>query len=65
MSAETLRHIYDKFYQADGSRSREGNGLGLALVKRIVELHHGSIAATSVEGEGSQFEVRIPIVPQD
>ena len=63
MSEETLRHIYDKFYQGDDSRSHEGNGLGLALVKRIVALHHGEIHATSVEGEGSTFQVRIPILP--
>ena len=63
MSEETLRHIYDKFYQGDDSRSHEGNGLGLALVKRIVALHHGEITATSVEGEGSTFLVRIPILP--
>ena len=65
MSEETLRHIYDKFYQGDGSRAGEGNGLGLALVKRIVELHRGQIVATSQEGEGSTFVVTIPIVPQE
>lgn len=38
MSEEVLRHIFEKFYQGDSSRKAEGNGLGLALVKRIVDL---------------------------
>ncbi len=60
MDAETLRHIYDKFYQADASRQSAGNGLGLSIAKRIVSLCGGEIEARSKPGEGSEFIVTLP-----
>lgn len=62
MSPDTLKHIFDKFYQGDHSRSSQGNGLGLSLVKKIVELHNGTIEANSEEGLGSEFIVTLPLV---
>lgn len=54
-----LPHIFDRFYQADTSRSDEGYGLGLALVKRIVDLHGWSIQAKSKDGAGTVFIIAL------
>ena len=59
MSAETGAHIFEKFYQADPSRATSGNGLGLALVKRVMDIVHGEISVESAVGEGSAFTVTI------
>lgn len=61
---ESLDMIFDRFYRVDKSHSREinGTGLGLALTKSTVILHHGSIKVNSVLGDGTTFNIRIPLV---
>ncbi len=60
MTEEVKKHIFEKFYQADSSRSSSGNGLGLALVKSICQLTRCEISVESRPGEGSTFTVLLP-----
>lgn len=59
----SLEHIYERFYRVDKSHSREigGTGLGLAITRNAVLMHRGAIKAFSTEGEGTIFNVRIPL----
>lgn len=61
MSDETMRHMFDKFYQGDASHSLTGNGLGLTIAKRIIELCNGIIEVHSELGKGSVFIVKLPL----
>jgi signal transduction histidine kinase/ligand-binding sensor domain-containing protein/DNA-binding response OmpR family regulator len=60
---DQLGRIFDRFYQVDASHTREyeGSGIGLALAKELVDLHHGSIRVRSEVGQGTSFTVRLPL----
>jgi signal transduction histidine kinase len=57
IAAEDVPKIFDKYYQAESTKA--GNGLGLAICKRIVDLSGGEISVQSVKGEGSTFTVKL------
>lgn len=61
MDDKVMKYIFDKFYQGDTSHHMEGNGLGLPLAKKIVELHKGSISVKSQTEKGSVFIVTLPL----
>ena len=65
ISDEHLPYLFDRFYRVDRARSRDagGAGLGLAICRWIAEAHGGSIAVSSVVGEGSRFTVTLPAGP--
>ena len=60
---DQLDKVFDRFYQIDASQTREqeGSGIGLALVKELVEIHHGTIQVESEVGRGTTFTVRLPL----
>lgn len=62
ISAEDQKHIFERFFRSDQSRTLPGNGLGLALVQAIVQAHQGAIAVSSELGQGTTFTVVLPSV---
>ena len=60
MDENTLKHIFEKFYQGDTAHSDHGNGLGLPLVKRIIELCGGRISVQSEKDKGTSFYIYLP-----
>ena len=65
--ADFMPYIWDRFRQADGTATRRhgGLGIGLSLVKELVEAHGGQVEAASAEGRGSCFKVRLPVIEFD
>ena len=61
MDEATASRIFEKFYQGDSSHHTEGNGLGLALVSRVLTLLHGEISVESQPGQGTAFTVSLPL----
>ena len=61
MDEATRARVFEKFYQGDGAHAVSGNGLGLSLVKRIVDLCGGEVTVDSAPGQGAAFTVRLPI----
>jgi two-component system, OmpR family, heavy metal sensor histidine kinase CusS len=64
IAAENISRVFDRFYRVDASRSSEGTGLGLALVKSIADLHGAAVAVSSELGRGTRVTLRFPSQPK-
>ncbi|MEJ2502717.1 MAG: HAMP domain-containing sensor histidine kinase [Gemmatimonadota bacterium] len=58
---DQLEHVFEKYYQVEGEAKDMGSGLGLAIAKHVVDAHGGTISAASVVGQGTRFEIRLPL----
>ncbi|GAA4516400.1 ATP-binding protein [Actinoallomurus oryzae] len=67
IAPEDLPHVFERFWRADRSRSRVtgGRGLGLAIVRHLVEAHHGTVTVTSTLGAGTTFTIRLPAAREE
>jgi signal transduction histidine kinase len=63
IAQEQQGRVFERFYQVESSLTRQygGMGLGLSIVKEMVDLHHGSVSVKSQAGKGSAFTIRIPL----
>ena len=61
ISSEDLPHIWERLYRSDKSRSQRGLGLGLSLVKAIIQAHEGTVEAFSEEGRGTRIVLALPV----
>jgi signal transduction histidine kinase/DNA-binding NarL/FixJ family response regulator/ligand-binding sensor domain-containing protein len=63
IARDQLEHIFDRFFQADSTyeHHQKGSGIGLAIAKEIIDLHHGKIDVHSREGKGTEFIIRLPL----
>jgi signal transduction histidine kinase len=59
--AADLDHVFEELYRADNVRETPGSGVGLALVRRIIALHHGAVAIRSRQDQGTVVTVRLPL----
>jgi len=65
---EDLPFVFERFYKADKARTsggKTGTGIGLAIVKNVIDAHHGSVDVSSVLGEGTTFTIRLPYTQPD
>jgi len=63
ITSEAQERLFERFYRSDPSREGTGTGLGLAVVRSIIQLHHGRIELSSAVGKGSRFRVILPLIP--
>lgn len=63
ISEKDLPLIFNRFYKTDDARNSDGAGIGLSIVKWIIDSHKGSIEAKSIEGKGTLFDIKFPINP--